>query len=256
MSEDSLTPFSSHSIANSLGNWWQWLKVHPNLIWVTSVSLFFVWWEFVGRDADPLFMSYPSAIFKAGEELIRNGELPAAFIASMEPFAIGFIISIIAGILIGVLIGQFWLAEFALDPFVNAFYALPRVAFIPLIILWAGLETMGKIVIIISVAIFPVIVNTYSGNQGCSRKFDRNRSSLRRNKISDFFQDRHACFGSLHHGWHTTFCRAGNHRDDCRGILHVHYRTWRRDRFLRKQLRNGKAVRTNHCSWRPWDIAN
>jgi ABC-type nitrate/sulfonate/bicarbonate transport system permease component len=41
--------------------------------------------------------------------------------------------------------------------------ALPRIALVPLIILWAGLEFVGKVTILVSVAIFPITVNTYSG---------------------------------------------------------------------------------------------
>jgi len=140
-----------------------WLKNHPNVLRVSAVVVFFAWWEYVGRDANPMFMTYPSAIFAAAVELTRSGELPSALVASMIPFLSGLVISIIGGILIGIAIGQFWILEYTLDPFLNALYAIPRVALIPLIILWAGLETYGKIVIIVSIAIFPVIVNTYSG---------------------------------------------------------------------------------------------
>jgi NitT/TauT family transport system permease protein len=144
-------------------SWLEWLKSHPNLIRVLSVAVFFAWWEYAGRDADPLFMTYPSAIFRAAWVLTESGELPQAFIASMIPFLAGLAISIVGGILIGIIIGQVWLLEYILDPFLNALYAVPRVALIPLIILWAGLETTGKVVVITSIAIFPVIVNTYSG---------------------------------------------------------------------------------------------
>jgi ABC-type nitrate/sulfonate/bicarbonate transport system permease component len=143
--------------------WVEWLKSHPNVIRVFSVTAFFAWWEYAGRDANPLFMTYPSAIFRAAWTLTESGELPQAFIASMIPFLLGLVISIVGGIIIGIIIGQVWILEYLLDPFLNALYAIPRVALIPLIILWAGLETTGKVVVITSIAIFPVIVNTYSG---------------------------------------------------------------------------------------------
>ncbi len=144
-------------------HWTQWFKQHPNVIRTASVVIFFIWWEYVGRDANPLFMTYPSAIFKAAWILTQTGELPQAFLASMVPFLSGLVISIVGGILIGIVIAQFWVLEYILDPFINALYAIPRVALIPLIILWAGLEEAGKITIIVSIAIFPVIVNTYAG---------------------------------------------------------------------------------------------
>ena len=143
--------------------WTEWFRTHPNLIRALSLLMFFSWWEYAGRDMDPLFMTYPSAIFEAAVELTRSGELAKAFLESMVPFLAGLLIAIFGGILIGILIGQFWLLEYAFDPFINALYAIPRVALIPLIILWAGIETTGKVVIVVSIAIFPVIVNTYSG---------------------------------------------------------------------------------------------
>jgi NitT/TauT family transport system permease protein len=144
-------------------SWIDWLKTHPIFIRTVSVAAFFVWWEYAARDSSPLFMTYPSAIFKAAWQLTLNGDLPTALAESLVPFSVGLFISIVGGILIGIMIGQSWWLEYILDPFLNALYAIPRVALIPLIILWAGLETNGKIVIVVSIAIFPVIVNTYSG---------------------------------------------------------------------------------------------
>lgn len=143
--------------------WMAWWQQHPNLIRILSVAVFFAWWEYAGRGMNPLFMSYPSAIFRAGWAMTVSGELPQALLASLVPFCIGLSISIVGGITLGILLGQFWLVEYVLDPFLNALYVVPRVALIPLIILWAGLELTGKVVIITLIAIFPVIVNTYSG---------------------------------------------------------------------------------------------
>ena len=141
----------------------RYLQNHPNLLRVSSVVLFFVLWEIFGRDANPLFMTYPSAIGIAAYQITMSGELLTALKQSLVPLSIGLVISIIGGILIGVLMGQFWFIEYSIDPFVNALYAIPRIALVPLIILWAGLGVVGKIVILVSIAIFPVIINTYSG---------------------------------------------------------------------------------------------
>lgn len=139
------------------------LRRYPNVLRTVSVVLFFVFWEYAGRRMDPLFMAPPSEIARAAWVITANGDLPSAFIASMVPFFIGLALSIVFGILIGIAIGQSWFLEFTLDPFINAFYAIPRVALVPLIILWAGLESTGKISILVSIAIFPVIINTYAG---------------------------------------------------------------------------------------------
>ena len=142
---------------------WERIKRHPNQVRIAAVIVFFIFWEIVGRDMNPLFMTYPTAIFQAAWEITLRGDLPEAFIASTGPFLIGLAISIFGGIAIGVLIGQFWFLEYTLDPFINALYAIPRIALVPLIMLWFGLETNGKVAILVSIAIFPVIINTYAG---------------------------------------------------------------------------------------------
>ena len=120
-------------------------------------------WEYYGRRMDPIFMAPPSAIFQAALELIRNGALEKALIQTLWPFAVGMALTVVIGVALGIVMAQWRTLEYVLDPFVNALYAIPRIALIPLIILWAGLEFAGKVTILVSVAVFPITVNTYSG---------------------------------------------------------------------------------------------
>ena len=135
----------------------------PNAIRTASVAVFFVIWEYYGRRMDPIFMAPPSAIFDAFLQLVQSGALRKAMIQTLWPFSVGMALTVIVGILLGILIAQWRTMEYILDPFINALYAIPRIALVPLIILWAGLEFVGKVTILVSVAIFPITVNTYSG---------------------------------------------------------------------------------------------
>jgi ABC-type nitrate/sulfonate/bicarbonate transport system permease component len=139
------------------------MTILPNFIRLISVAVFFAAWEYWGRRMNPVFMVPPSAVFSAAVDLIRDGTLLTAIKQSLLPFSVGLIITIVGGIVIGIIMAQWPLVEYILDPFVNAFYAIPRIALVPLIILWVGLEFGGKVTILVSVAIFPVIVNTYAG---------------------------------------------------------------------------------------------
>jgi ABC-type nitrate/sulfonate/bicarbonate transport system permease component len=135
----------------------------PNAIRVLSVAVFLIVWEYGGRQMDPIFMAPPSAIFSAAIELLANGALKKALVESLWPFAVGMALTVVIGIALGIAIAQWRTVEYILDPFINAFYAIPRIALVPLIILWAGLEFTGKVTILVSVAVFPIIVNTYAG---------------------------------------------------------------------------------------------
>ena len=139
------------------------LLLSPNAIRTASVAVFFVIWEYYGRRMDPIFMAPPSAIFGAAVTLIQSGALEKAMVQTLWPFAVGMVLTVVVGILLGIVMAQWRTFEYVLDPFINALYAIPRIALVPLIILWAGLEFAGKVTILVSVAIFPITVNTYAG---------------------------------------------------------------------------------------------
>jgi ABC-type nitrate/sulfonate/bicarbonate transport system permease component len=139
------------------------IVLSPNAIRTASVVVFLLIWEYYGRRMDPIFMAPPSAILEAAVQLLKSGALKKALIESLWPFAVGMVLTVVVGIVLGIVIAQWRMLEYVLDPFINALYAIPRIALVPLIILWAGLEFTGKVTILVSVAVFPIIVNTYAG---------------------------------------------------------------------------------------------
>jgi len=164
MSSETMAPRKSVPAPRpTLGERARNILLSPNAIRTASVAVFFVIWEYFGRQMDPIFMAPPSAIFRAAVELTQSGALRKALVESLWPFAVGMALTVVFGILIGIVIAQWRIVEYILDPFINALYAIPRIALVPLIILWAGLEFAGKVTILVSVAVFPIIVNTYAG---------------------------------------------------------------------------------------------
>lgn len=139
------------------------MLMSANAIRTASVVVFFIAWEYFGRHMNPIFMAPPSAIFEATLELWQSGALQVRLMQTLLPFVTGLILTIVIGIGLGIAIAQWSLLEYILDPFINALYAIPRIALIPLIILWAGLEFSGKVTILVSTAVFPIIVNTHAG---------------------------------------------------------------------------------------------
>jgi len=64
------------------------------------------------------------------------------------------------GIPLGIATGWYRRLFYVLDPFISAFYATPRVALLPLIIIWVGIGIWSKIVVVFLGAVFPVLLNT------------------------------------------------------------------------------------------------
>ena len=125
--------------------------------------VFLVFWEIFGRHINPIFGSYPSAIFAAFLELVRNGKLAGALVQSLQPFVVGYGLAIVVGVPLGLVIGRFWIVEAALGIYVTGGYAMPLVALVPLLILWFGLGFAVKAAVIFLMAIFPICINTWLG---------------------------------------------------------------------------------------------
>lgn len=139
------------------------------IIRLTSIVFVFAMWEIMGRQVSPLFMSYPSAIAAAAVRLIANGELFTAMESSLQILLLGFTIASALGLSLGLLIGRYRTVEAATDWIVNALYATPLIAIIPLVILWFGIGAASKLFIVALLTIFPVLINTIAGVRNVPR---------------------------------------------------------------------------------------
>ena len=132
---------------------------------ITTMSLVIVLgaWEFFGRDVNPVFGSYPSAIAVAFWELARSGLLARAMVQSLQPFVVGFGLAIAVGVPLGLVIGRFRAVEAAIGIYVTAGYAMPLVALVPLLMLWLGLGFKVKAAVVMLMSVFPICINTWLG---------------------------------------------------------------------------------------------
>ena len=133
------------------------------IVRLASIVLVLAVWELLGRRVNPLFMSYPLAIARAAVALVASGELLEALASSMLTLLVGFFSAAIIGIASGLLIGRYRYVDAATDWMVNALYATPLIAIIPLVILWFGLGDAAKLFIVTILAVFPVLINTAAG---------------------------------------------------------------------------------------------
>jgi ABC-type nitrate/sulfonate/bicarbonate transport system permease component len=133
------------------------------MISLASVIAFHGMWEIVGRRVSPLFLSYPTAIVKAGVAMTLSGELGGALASSIRTLLAGFVTAALIGIVMGLLIGRYKIVDAATEWIINAMYATPLVAVIPLVILWLGLGDAAKLFIVTILAVFPVLINTSAG---------------------------------------------------------------------------------------------
>ncbi|HEY7167799.1 MAG TPA: ABC transporter permease [Candidatus Binatia bacterium] len=143
-----------------------YLNQERKILGTISVGIFLLIWELVGNTfqlINPMFMSAPSLIAKAAVQLFASGEIWNDLYVSGIEFFWGYGLSVIVAIPFGIAIGWYKRFAYVCDPFVNAMNATPRVALLPLVIIWLGIGILSKVGIIFLGAVFPLLINTRDG---------------------------------------------------------------------------------------------
>src|SRR5713226_271395 len=143
-----------------------YLNQERKILGTTAVILFLATWEAIGNTfqlINPMFMSAPSLIWKAAVQLFGSGEIYNDLYVSGVEFGWGYFLSVIFAIPFGIAIGWYKRMAYTFDPFINAMNATPRVALLPLVIIWLGIGILSKVGIIFLGAVFPILINARDG---------------------------------------------------------------------------------------------
>ena len=142
-----------------------WQKTYPNWVSVASILCLLAIWELVCLSGvvSSLFLPAPSAIINALLEMIADGEIGVSLAASLYRILAGFFVGSLIGLAVGLVTGTSALMDKIGTPIVNAIYPIPKIALLPLFILWLGIGELSKVTIIALGVFFPVAMNTYSG---------------------------------------------------------------------------------------------
>jgi NitT/TauT family transport system permease protein len=131
--------------------------------------LILVLWELLGPLVNPILFSHPSKIAVAFYELTISGELIHYAMESLQILFYGLAFAILIGVPLAVLMARFRPVDWALDLPINALYATPMVALVPLLVLWFGIYMTAKIIVVFLFAVFPILINTYQGVRECDK---------------------------------------------------------------------------------------
>jgi NitT/TauT family transport system permease protein len=152
---------------------------------IIAVAAFLLAWHLASIPAGKLLLPSPLDIAPAFIDVARSGQLLTATLASLGVFIVGYLLAIVVGVALGVLMGGMPRLGETLEIYVNALNATPRVALIPLVILWFGLGPTAKIAVVWLMAVLPILINTYAGVQNtdpdlleAARSFGARRSQL------------------------------------------------------------------------------
>lgn len=139
---------------------------------IFSVLALLVAWEALARSGTftPFVLPSLSSVVERIFADAMSGELAINTGLTVYRAMTGFLISMVLGILIGAAMSRNVIASWFFDPIVSVGFPMPKIAFLPVVILWLGVYDVSKITIIVIDAIFPVIAATLIAIRGVERE--------------------------------------------------------------------------------------
>lgn len=145
----------------------------PSIPWrsTSSVLLLLAIWELAARAhlTPPLFLPAFSLVAEQLWHSVADGTLISDLFISMTRAFCGLLLATITGVALGLLMARIRAIEWLADPLVALGFPSPKIAFLPIFILWFGIESLSKILLVAFACIFPVIIGTYNAARSVSR---------------------------------------------------------------------------------------
>jgi ABC-type nitrate/sulfonate/bicarbonate transport system permease component len=126
----------------------------------------------------PIFLPSPMRVLRALWDLAVSGDLWRHVSASLMRIGYGWFIGTVFGICFGLTIGLFTVARAAGLPLVAAIFPIPKIALLPLLILWLGIGEGSKVATIALSVFFPTAIATFSGVDSVPRNLIRMAQSF------------------------------------------------------------------------------
>jgi ABC-type nitrate/sulfonate/bicarbonate transport system permease component len=149
-----------------------WRAVSSGLVRSVGIIALIVVWEALARSG--AFTPFLLPTFSATVERIRSdaqtGALFGNLAVTIYRALAGFAIAAIAGVTLGTLMARFSAIRWFFDPIISVGFPMPKIAFLPIVILWLGFYDVPKISMVAIEAIFPVVTATLIGIQGVERE--------------------------------------------------------------------------------------
>ena len=152
------------------------LRVVRNALWLlarlSSIVVLLVVWELLARSGRFTTFQLPAltAVLERIWSDAVTGDLAINTALTLYRALVSFAICVVLGVGIGVAMARNSIANWFFDPIVSVGFPMPKIAFLPVVILWLGVYDVSKITIIVIDAIFPVIAATLIAIRGVEKE--------------------------------------------------------------------------------------
>jgi len=135
-----------------------------------GIVLLLFWQWASGRLVREVYVSRPTAVAARLYELFASGEIYPHLWTTAQELVLGYCIGVGCGIVGGYALGRSRRLAGVLEPYVMAFYGIPKIALAPLFIIWFGIGIGSKVALAAIMVFFLVFYNVYSGVRGVDRE--------------------------------------------------------------------------------------
>lgn len=155
-----------------------------------SIVLFLIAWELFARSgAVTMFMLPPfSAVVERIVADAINGKLWYATAVTLYRAMTGFLIAAVLGIVLGMAMTVNSVVRWFFEPIISIGFPMPKIAFLPVVILWLGVYDVSKITMVVMDAIFPIVTATFAGIQSVDRAVIWSARNLGANRTQMLWQ--------------------------------------------------------------------
>jgi NitT/TauT family transport system permease protein len=141
------------------------------LLLVAPGVIMLVAWQFAsGRLVREAYISKPTNIARRLYDLFATGEIWPSLKVTGEELVLSYAIGVVAGLLLGYALGRSPRLARVIEPYVMAFYGIPKIALAPLFIIWFGIGIWSKVVLAGTMVFFLVFYNVYAGVRSVDRE--------------------------------------------------------------------------------------
>jgi NitT/TauT family transport system permease protein len=146
-------------MTSRLGKWLPWVSTAVSLVVIVAI------WKLVIAvfDVSPFVLPQPEDVLKGVRDLVDSKGFWADVRVTLTETLVGFLIALVLGVALGTLLGRVVWLEQAMRPVIVASQVVPKVALIPLFIIWFGFGITSKIIIVALLAFFPILLNVILG---------------------------------------------------------------------------------------------
>jgi NitT/TauT family transport system permease protein len=144
--------------------------VHRLVVLLPGIVLILFWQWASGRLIREIYVSKPSAVAERLYELFSSGEIYPHLWVTGQELVLGYTIGVAGGVLGGYALGRSLRLSRIFEPYVMAFYGVPKIALAPLFIIWFGIGVWSKVALASIMVFFLVFYNVFSGVRSVDRE--------------------------------------------------------------------------------------